>query len=64
VHEIDLQIQTASLPNQGVFFEGQVFDAYVLSSQIIRSAKEQIILIDNYMDETTLIHLSKKKEIC
>jgi hypothetical protein len=60
VHEIDLQIQSASLPNQGVFFEGQVFDAYLLASRIIRSAEKQIILIDNYIDESTLTHLSKK----
>ena len=61
VNEIDLQIQSASLPNQGVFFDGQVFDAYMLASRIIRSAEKQIILIDNYIDESTLTHLSKKK---
>lgn len=51
-----------SIPTQGVFFDGQVFDAYALSSKIIRTAKESIILIDNYIDETTLIHLSKKRQ--
>lgn len=61
VNEIDLQIQSSALPNQGVFFEGQVFDAYMLASRIIRSAEKQIILIDNYIDESTLTHLSKKK---
>ncbi len=61
VNEIDLQIQSAALPNQGVFFDGQVFDAYILASRIIRSAEKQIILIDNYIDESTLSHLSKKK---
>ena len=50
-----------TIPNQGVFFDGQVFDAYELASRIIRSAKQSIILIDNYIDETTLIHLAKKK---
>lgn len=60
VIEIDLQIQSAALPNQGVFFDGQVFDAYVLATRIIRSAEKQIILIDNYIEESTLIHLSKK----
>jgi hypothetical protein len=60
VNEIDLQIQSSTLPNQGVFFEGQVFDAYTLASRIIRSAEKQIILIDNYIDESTLTHLSKK----
>jgi len=48
------------IPNQGVFFEGQVFDAYELASKIIRSAKKSIVLIDNYIDESTLTHLSKK----
>jgi hypothetical protein len=48
------------IPNQGIFFEGQVFDAYELASKIIRSAKISIVLIDNYIDETTLTHLSKK----
>ncbi len=48
------------IPNQGVFFNGQVFDAYDLASKIIRSAKTSIVLIDNYVDENTLTHLSKK----
>ena len=51
-----------SVPSQGVFFDGQVFDAYVLASRIIRSAKTSIVLIDNYINETTLTHLSKKKQ--
>ncbi len=62
VNEIDLQINTHLIPTQGVFFDGQVFDAYELASKIIRSAKSEIILIDNYMDESTLTHLSKKKK--
>jgi len=48
------------IPNQGVFFDGQVFDAYDLASKIIRSARKNIVLIDNYIDESTLTHLSKK----
>ena len=51
------------IPNQGVFFDGQVFDAYELTSIIIRSAKRSIVLIDNYMDENTLTHLAKKKKV-
>jgi len=50
------------IPNQGVFFDGQVFDAYELASKIIRSVKQSIILIDNYVDEATLTHLCKKKQ--
>jgi hypothetical protein len=62
VSEIDLQINANLIPTQGVFFDGQVFDAYELTSRIIRSAKKKIVLIDNYMDETTLTHLSKKQK--
>lgn len=60
VNQIDLQISTHLIPNQGVFFDGQVFDAYELASKIIRSARKNIVLIDNYIDESTLTHLSKK----
>lgn len=49
-----------AIPNQGVFFDGQILDAYELASKIIRSAKTSIVLIDNYIDESTLTHLSKK----
>lgn len=49
-----------AIPAQGVFFDGQIFDAYALSSKIIRSAKKSIILIDNYINDDTLTHLSKK----
>jgi hypothetical protein len=60
VQQIDLQIHSKLIPTQGIFFEGQVFDAYELTSRIIRSAKKSIVLIDNYIDENTLTHLSKK----
>ena len=50
----------SDIPTQGVFFDGQVFDAYELASKIIRSAQKSLILIDNYIDETTLTHLTKK----
>jgi hypothetical protein len=62
VDTISLQIQSSEIPNQGVFFDGQVFDAYELASKIIRSAKATIVLIDNYIDESTLTHLSKKSK--
>lgn len=60
VNRIDLQINTHLIPTQGVFFDGQIFDAYELASRIIRSAKESIVVIDNYIDENTLTHLAKK----
>ena len=62
VEEIDLQINTHLIPTQGVIFDGQVFDAYNLVANIIRSAKQCIVLIDNYIDDDTLIHLAKKSE--
>jgi hypothetical protein len=47
-------------PKQGIFYDGQIFDAYLFVSEIIKSAKRSIILLDNYIDETTLTHLSDK----
>ena len=58
--EIDIQLQTNLPPNQGIFFNGQVFDAYAFFSEIIKKAQHHIILIDNYVDETVLIQLSKR----
>ena len=49
-------------PKQGIFFNGQIFDAYNFVSDLIRSAKESIILIDNYVDDTVLIHLTKRNK--
>lgn len=49
-------------PNQGIFFDGQIFNAYVFASDLIKKAQQEIILMDNYMDETTLTHLAKKAE--
>ena len=60
LNQIDLQINTHLIPTQGVFFDGQVFDAYELASKIIHTAKTNIVLIDNYIDENTLTHLTKK----
>ena len=45
---------------QGVFFEGQFFDAYIFISDILKQAKKSIVLIDNYIDEKTLLHLASK----
>ncbi len=62
VEKIDFQINTKSLPTQGIFYDGQVFDAYKLVSDIVRSAKQSIVLIDNYIDDNTLTILSKKEK--
>jgi hypothetical protein len=62
VETISLQLQTTDIPKQGVFFDGQVFDAHELASKIIRSAMKSIVLIDNYIDEKTLALLTKKNK--
>ncbi len=49
-------------PKQGIFFDGQVFDAYAFVCDLVRSATRQIILIDNYIDESVLTLLSKRKK--
>lgn len=62
VKQISLQLRTNELPNQGIFFEGQIFDAYVFVADIIKKAKIDIILIDNYVDETVLTLLAKREK--
>jgi len=49
-------------PKQGIFFDGQIFDAYQFVSDLIRTANESVILIDNYIDDTVLTLLAKRKK--
>ena len=49
-------------PKQGIFFDGQVFDAYIFVSDIFKSAKESIVIIDNYLDDSVLTLLTKRKK--
>ena len=51
-------------PDHGIFYENQIFDAYVFASNLIKSAKRSIILIDNYIDESVLVLLSKRADGC
>lgn len=60
VQEIRLQLKTQDLPRQGIFFDGQVFDAYVFAADLIKRAKKSIYVIDNYVDETVLTLLAKR----
>ena len=64
VSKISFQLKTNELPTQGVFFEGQLFDAYIFATDLIKSAQHSIILIDNYIDEKTLLMLSKRGSNC
>jgi len=50
------------LPKQGIIFEGQIFDAHAFVTKIIKSAKKSIIIIDNYIDESVLTLLSKRRK--
>ncbi len=50
-------------PKQGIFYDGQVFDAYVFVADLVKSAKKSIILIDNYVDESVLQLLTKRNKI-
>lgn len=60
--QFDIQIHRGLPPTEGVFFEGQIFDAYVFVTDLIKRAQKRIILIDNYIDETTLAMLSKREK--
>ena len=62
INNIDLYIQSRSLPTQGVFFNGQIFDAYTFVSDLIRKANKTLILIDNYIDDSVLTHFSKRSD--
>ena len=60
--KIDQLVQTVLPPKQGVFFDGQIFDAYQFVSDLIRSAKNSIVLIDNYADDSVLVQLTKRAD--
>jgi len=58
---IEFFIKTSLPPIRGIFYDGQIFDAYVFVSDLIRQAKKAIILIDNYVDDSVLLILSKRQ---
>ena len=60
--QVDFFVRTSLPPKEGVFYNGQIFDAYVFATDLIKSAKKSIILIDNYIDESVLLMLSKRNE--
>jgi hypothetical protein len=60
--KIDFFVKTSLPPVEGIFYDGQIFDAYALASDLIRSAKKSVVLIDNYVDESVLMLLSKRAE--
>ena len=60
--KMDFFVRTSLPPVEGVFFEGQIFDAYKLAADLVRSAKESLVLIDNYVDESVLTLFTKRQE--
>ena len=60
--KIDFFVKTSLPPVEGIFFDGQIFDAYELVCRLIKTAKNRIVLIDNYVDETTLTMLDKRSK--
>ncbi len=58
--KVDFFVRTSLPPVEGIFFDEQIFDAYAFATNLIKSAKNSLILIDNYIDENTLLMLSKR----
>lgn len=60
--KIDFFVRTSLPPVEGIFFEGQIYDAYELVCRLVKSAKSRIVLIDNYIDESVLTLLDKRND--
>ncbi|MDR2556008.1 MAG: virulence RhuM family protein [Fibromonadaceae bacterium] len=58
--KVDFFVKSSLPPLEGIFYEGQIFDAYNFACDLIKSAKKSIVLIDNYIDESVLLLLSKR----
>ena len=61
-NKIDFLIRTNLPPSEGIFFNGQIWDAYSLVNDLIRSAKRRVIVIDNYADDSVLNQLDKRND--
>ena len=61
-NRVDFFVRTSLPPVEGIFYEGQIFDAYNFASDLIRKAKKAIVLIDNYIDDTVLALLDKRRK--
>lgn len=60
--KVDFFLRTSIPPREGILFDGQIFDAHRFINQLIRSANERIVLIDNYVDDTVLTQLDNRAE--
>ena len=61
-NKIDFFVKTSLPPVEGIFYDGQIFDAYKFANDLIRSAKQRIVLIDNYVDDSVLQMLDKREQ--
>ncbi len=59
--KVDFVLRTSLPPKEGILFDGQIFDAYVFVCDLVKRAKKRIVLIDNYIDESVLTLLDKRK---
>ena len=59
--KVDFFVRSSLQPKEGVFFNGQIFDAYALVADLIRQATTRIVVIDNYIDDSVLVQLSKRQ---
>ncbi|MDE6514510.1 MAG: virulence RhuM family protein [Bacteroidales bacterium] len=59
--KVDFFVHSSLQPKEGIFFDGQIFDAYTFVAGLIRKADKRIVVIDNYIDDSVLIQLSKRK---
>ena len=60
--KIDFFVRTSLPPVEGIFFDGQIYDAYSFVAELVRKAAKRIVLIDNYIDDTVLTMLSKRAD--
>ncbi len=60
--KIDFFVRTSLPPVEGIFFDGQIYDAYAFVAELVRKAARRIVLIDNYIDDTVLTILSKRAD--
>lgn len=59
--KVDFFVRTSLPPKEGIFFNGQIFDAYAFVARLIRKAQHRIVVIDSYVDDSVLVQLSKRK---
>ncbi len=58
--KVDFFVRASLPPKEGIFFDGQIFDAYTFVADLIRKAKKRIVVIDSYIDDSVLVQLSKR----